>query len=150
MLKMAVIPKELSSYFSESDFSKYPFVTVPQIFKDARGEIRNLADGSIGDVAIITSNSGAIRANHFHNEDWHLCYLVSGEMEYFWSTSVEENQIQSVRVKSKEMVFTPTGTPHKIVFNENSVFLSISKLSRISENYERDTFKLKEDFFHSN
>jgi len=149
VLKMADIPKELSRYFRESDFSKYPFVTVPQIFEDARGEIRNLADGNIGDVAIITSNSGAIRANHFHHEDWHLCYLVSGEMEYFWSASVDDHQFQSVRVTSKEMVFTPAGTPHKIVFNENSVFLSISKLSRISENYERDTFKLKEDFFHS-
>ena len=146
---MAVVPKELSGYFNETDFSKYPFVTVPQIFEDARGEIRNLADGSIGDVAIITSNSGAVRANHFHNEDWHLCYLVSGEMEYYWSTSIENYQFQSVRVKSKEMVFTPAKTPHKIVFSENSVFLSISKLSRISENYERDTIKLKEDFFHS-
>ena len=147
---MAVVPKELSEYFNESDFSKYPFVVVPQIFEDVRGEIRNLADGSIGDVAIITSNSGAVRANHFHNEDWHLCYLVSGEMEYFWSTSFEDHEVQSVRVKSKEMVFTPAKTPHKIVFHEDSVFLSISKLSRISENYERDTFKLEEDFFHSN
>ena len=147
---MAEIPKELAGYFKESDFSNYPFVTVPQIFEDARGEIRNLADGTIGDVAIITSNSGAIRANHFHDEDWHLCYLISGEMEYFWSTDVEDKQFRSARVQSKEMVFTPAGTPHKIVFKENSVFLSISKLSRISENYEKDTFKLKEDFFNSN
>ena len=150
VLSMSVVPKELSGYFNESDFSKYPFVSVPQIFEDARGEIKNLADGSIGDVAIITSHSGAIRANHFHYEDWHLCYLVSGEMDYFWSMSVEDRRFQSVRVKSKEMVFTPAATPHKIVFNENSVFLSISKLSRISENYERDTIKLEEDFFHSN
>lgn len=146
---MPVVPIELSGYFNESDFSIYPFVSVPQIFEDSRGEIRNLADGSIGDVAIITSRPGAVRANHLHYEDWHLCYLVSGEMDYFWSTSAEDHQFQSVRVKSKEMIFTPAATPHKIVFNENSLFLSISKLSRISENYERDTFKLKEDFFHS-
>lgn len=146
---MVFVPKELAGYFKESDFSDYPFVSVPQIFEDVRGEIRNLADGSIGDVAIISSNSGAIRANHFHHEDWHLCYLVLGVMEYYWSTSADDNQFKSVKVKSKEMVFTPAGTPHKILFHENSVFLSISKLSRISENYERDTFKLKEDFFHS-
>ena len=147
---MAEIPKELVGYFKESDFSNYPYVSVPQIFEDARGEIRNLADGTIGDVAIITSTSGAIRANHFHEEDWHLCYLISGEMEYFWSKDVEDKQFQSVKVQSKEMVFTPSRTPHKIVFRENSVFLSISKLSRISENYEKDTFKLEEDFFKSN
>jgi hypothetical protein len=144
---MADIPKELAGYFKDSDFSNYPYVAVPQIFEDARGEIRNLADGTIGDVAIISSNSGAIRANHFHHDDWHLCYLVSGEMEYFWSTSLDDRKFQSTIVKSKEMVFTPARTPHKIVFNENSIFLSISKLSRISENYERDTFKLTEDFF---
>jgi hypothetical protein len=145
---MADIPKELVGYFKESDFANYPYVSVPQIFEDARGEIRNLADGTIGDVAIISSNSGAIRANHFHHEDWHLCYLVSGEMEYFWSTNLDDRKPQSVIVKSKEMVFTPARTPHKIVFKANSIFLSISKLSRISENYERDTFKLTEDFFN--
>lgn len=144
---MVDIPTELAGYFKDSDFSSYPYVAVPQIFEDARGEIRNLADGTIGDVAIISSNSGAVRANHFHHDDWHLCYLVSGEMEYFWSTSLDERKFQSTIVKSKEMVFTPARTPHKIVFTENSIFLSISKLSRISENYERDTFKLTEDFF---
>lgn len=144
---MVEIPNELAGYFKSSDFSSYPFVVAPQIFRDTRGEIKNLADGVIGDVAIISSNFGAIRANHFHQEDWHLCYLVSGSMEYFWSDSVNGQNFRSVQVKSEEMVFTPAKTPHKILFNKDSIFLSISKLSRISENYEKDTVKLRDDFF---
>ena len=147
---MIDIPMEIHNYFSEVDFSKYPFVNIPQIHQDARGEIKNLADGVISDIAIITSNKGAVRANHYHQEDWHLCYLISGAMEYFWSNQKEGAEFLSTPVMSQGMIFTPPATPHKIVFKEDSVFLSISKLSRISENYEKDTFKLKDDFFKTN
>jgi quercetin dioxygenase-like cupin family protein len=141
------IPLELSGYFRESDFLEYPFVSIPQSFLDSRGEIKNLADGVIGDVALITSNTGAIRANHYHQNDWHLCYLLSGKMKYFWSENLGDQKFGSTEVGSGEMVFTPMKSPHKIEFLENSVFLSISKLSRISEKYDEDTFKLHENHF---
>jgi len=46
------------------------------------------------------------------------------------------------------MVFTPALVPHKMVALENTTFLSISRLSRISTNYEMDTKKLQTDFFY--
>ena len=63
------IPKELSELFQEKHFTNYPFVEIPQSFSDERGSIENIADGNLGDVAVITSVAGAMRANHLYEHD---------------------------------------------------------------------------------
>jgi len=113
------IPTALSSLFSEEHFVNYPKVVIPQEFFDDRGSIRNIADGALGDVAVITSVNTSIRANHYHDKDWHLSYIVSGSMR----------------------------SPHKMIFLEESTFIAVSALSRNQENYESDTKRLPENFF---
>ena len=139
------IPSTLSSLFSDENFANYPKVLIPQIFNDDRGSIKNLADGRLGDVAIISSQQSSIRANHVHENDWHFSYLVSGQMRYFWKDSNKE--VQSLIVKAGEMVYTPPKIPHKMQFLEESVFIAISELSRSQNNYESDTKKIPENFF---
>jgi len=139
------IPSTLSSLFSDENFANYPKVLIPQIFNDDRGSIKNLADGRLGDVAIIYSQQSSIRANHVHENDWHFSYLVSGQMRYFWKDSNKE--VQSLIVKAGEMVYTPPKIPHKMQFLEESVFIAISELSRSQNNYEADTKKMPENFF---
>lgn len=141
------IPTEIAAYFKNENFVDYPLVSVPQEFSDDRGLIRNVADGTLGDVAVIESNSGSIRANHYHREDWHLCYLISGAMEYAWKDSLSDEKSHKKVITPSQMIFTPAMTPHRIKFLEDSIFLSISKLSRISKNYENDTFKIEKNFF---
>ena len=141
------IPNGLSSIFTDKDFASYPKVLVPQNFVDDRGSIKNIADGKLGDVAVITSKANSIRANHVHDHDWHLSYLVSGSMKYYWSTGLENSKFESVIVDSGEMIYTPPKVPHKMVFLEDSVFIAISGLSRVQENYEADTKKLLDNFF---
>lgn len=138
-------PHELSNLFSDSDFTNYPYVRIPQEFADERGLIRNIADGVIGDVAIISSLPRSIRANHVHENDWHLTYVVSGQMTYFW---VDENGLkQNTLVESSEMVFTPKQTPHKMMFATDTLFIAISKLNRSYKEYEIDTKKIDLGFF---
>lgn len=139
------IPRTLSSLFSDENFANYPKVLIPQIFNDDRGSIKNLADGRLGDVAIISSQKSSIRANHVHENDWHFSYLVFGQMRYFWKDS--NRKIQSLIVKAGEMVYTPPKIPHKMQFLEESVFIAISELSRSQNNYEADTKKMPENFF---
>ena len=138
-------PPELSNLFSDSDFANYPFVRIPQEFADERGSIQNIADGEIGDVALISSQTGSVRANHVHENDWHLTFVVSGQMIYHW---VSENGLkQSTVVKNSQMVFTPQKTPHKMVFTADTLFIAISKLKRSHEEYEADTKKIDDGFF---
>jgi dTDP-4-dehydrorhamnose 3,5-epimerase-like enzyme len=138
-------PRELSNLFSDSDFANFPFVRIPQEFADERGLIQNIADGEIGDVALISSQRGSIRANHVHENDWHLTFVVSGQMTYYWAdvNGVKQNTV----VKSSEMIFTPQQTPHKMVFSSDTVFIAISKLNRSHHEYEADTKKIDFGFF---
>src|SRR3989338_3559477 len=57
-------------------------IPIRKPFVDARGEIRNLIDAPFTSAAVITSARGAIRGNHYHNTDYHYCWLQSGEMIY--------------------------------------------------------------------
>jgi uncharacterized RmlC-like cupin family protein len=141
------IPEELSKIFTEDHFKNYPKVLVPQNFEDERGVIKNIADGKLGDVAIITSKANSVRANHVHDDDWHLSYLVSGSMKYFWKSEIEASETKSVVVKAGEMVYTPKKSPHKMQFLEDSIFIAVSQLSRVQENYEEDTKRLPDNFF---
>ena len=139
------LPKELSDLFNESHFNDYPFVEIPQSFSDDRGRIDNLADGVLGDVALISSALGAIRANHVHLNDWHFSYLVDGSMDYIWKDS--KGIQKTITAIKGQMLFTPPGIPHKMVFLEESLFIAISARNRSSENYEEDTTRLPTDFF---
>jgi hypothetical protein len=144
-----IIPAALSSMFSETHFKDYPFVEIPQEFSDSRGRILNIADGNLGDIAVIESEKGAIRANHYHNDDWHLSYLVVGSMRYQWKDSISAAEFREVEVRAGQMVYSPSGTPHKMVFLEKSIFIAVAALSRSKDNYESDTHRLPEDFFNA-
>lgn len=143
---MSIHPN-LSSLFQDFHFKNYPIVQVPQEFKDSRGSIRNIADGTLGDVAFITSSKGAVRANHIHTLDWHLTYLVSGRMIYQWKDAPESSEENKIEIGTGQLFFTPTNTPHKMTFLEESQFIAVSGLHRDKDSYESDTRRLSKDFF---
>jgi len=142
-----MIPDSLSSIFTKEHFVNYPKILIPQNFIDDRGSIRNIADGKLGDVAVITSKLNSIRANHVHDHDWHLSFMISGSMKYYWKSEMQDSLENSTIVNAGEMVYTPPKSPHKMVFLEDSVFIAISQLSRVQENYEADTKRLPDNFF---
>ena len=136
-------PIELSKLFSEEHFHNYPMVTIPQSFSDTRGTILNIADGVLGDVAYITSNKNAIRGNHYHQEDWHLSFLISGKMTYCWKDP-QNTLVESRTILPGELFYTPPRTLHRMIFEEDSEFIAISKLNRNHFKYESDIVRLSE------
>ena len=68
-------------------------------------------------------------------------------MKYYWRTDLNTENSESMVVNAGEMIYTPPKVPHKMVFLEDSVFIAISGLSRVQENYEADTNKLLDNFF---
>ena len=120
-------------------------------FVDARGEITMILDDgntNIASIIMITSKTGAIRANHYHKEDSHYCYMVSGKMEYT-EEPVEGGKRETVIVEASDMVYTPPMAKHAMKFLEDSVLWAFSTKSRIEGfgkadgAYERDTVKVK-------
>ena len=143
------MPKELSPMFEPDHFKAYPKVEIPQVFSDERGLISNIADGKLGDVAVITSTAGSVRANHFHNADWHFSYMVSGSMKYSWKPMDSTSNQESIIATAGDLVYTPPLVAHKMEFLEESCFIAISALNRNQENYEADTVRLEATHFHA-
>jgi len=141
------VPVGLDQYFSKEHFRGYPKILIPQMFEDPRGVIRNIADGTIGDIAVIESQEATVRADHYHKKDWHLTYLLSGSMKYFWSDNLDSGNKTSIQVHQGELIYTPPGTPHKMFFLEDTTLIAVSWLSRIQSNYDEDTHKLDAAYF---
>jgi mannose-6-phosphate isomerase-like protein (cupin superfamily) len=73
--------------------------------------------------------------------------MVQGSMKYFWKDEAGKEKI--IEVKSRQMVYSPPGTPHKMLFLEESSFIAIAAKNRSSKDYELDTMRLPEDYFSS-
>jgi dTDP-4-dehydrorhamnose 3,5-epimerase-like enzyme len=101
----------------------------------------NIADGVLGDVAVISSIPGSIRANHYHETDWHLSFLLSGSMRYSWKSLDTEDKGQ-IDIGAGTLFFTPEKTIHQMLFLKESIFIAISKLGRSKLNYESDTVRV--------
>jgi len=136
---MMSVPSELSKYFTALHFRNYPKVEVPQSFRDERGLIINIADGQLGDVAIIQSKAGVVRANHVHQTDWHLSYCLSGSLDY--SYLPQDGAAVTTRLEAGELFFTPSGVAHRMDFLVDTVLVVVSRNSRKRERYEEDTQK---------
>ena len=94
--------------------------------------------------SIITSIKGSIRSNHYHNEDWHYMYTLSGSYEYYYKphNSKEKPKLEVFTVG--EMVFTPPHEDHACFFLEDTTLLVASRMPRGNqETYEKDVRRIK-------
>ncbi len=116
-------------------------------FSDERGDIINILDDgktNIRSVIIITSKKGAIRANHYHKEDSHYCYMVSGKMEYFEKPiNGDDAAAERAVLETGDMVYSPPMMTHAMRFLEDSVWVVLATKSRKDGNYEQDTIRVK-------
>ena len=113
-------------------------------FVDVRGAITKILDNgtAIKSILLITSQPGAVRANHYHKKDSHYSYLLSGKMEYS-ERAVDGGAIETAVLSSGDMVFTPPQMIHAMRFLEDSVFLAMATESRSQEDYEADTVRIE-------
>ena len=120
-------------------------VSRPQVaFNDNRGDIINILDQPLKHVAIITSNAGAVRGNHYHPEDVQYCYLVTGRFEsYARDMNDPEGKVERQVVEAGDLVLSPPMVAHAQVFLEDSVFLALTLDSRESSRFEEHTIRVK-------
>ncbi len=111
---------------------------LPKPFLDARGSIQPIVDAELGSCVLITCLPGAVRGNHFHREDWHYAYVISGRMSYYSRPTGDPAPPTLTVVHAGELMFTPPGVEHAMVFDEPSVFLALGGASRRQADYEAD------------
>jgi len=115
---------------------------LPEPYADARGAIQMLIDFPIGSVHVITSRAGAIRANHYHKEDDHHCYLASGRIEYYDRPAGSAAPPRLTVIEPGQMFYSPPMVEHAMKFTEDSVFYVFAKLRRRPEEYEADVVRV--------
>jgi len=118
-------------------------VELPPPFTDSRGSLHNILDTPIRSVIYVTSTQGAVRANHYHQDDWHYCYLVSGEMVYYHRVVGDTNPPTEVRVVPGDMIYTPPLVEHAMKFLTDSTFIAFGGRPRDQESYEADLVRVK-------
>ncbi len=114
-------------------------------FIDERGIIQNILNIPINAVAIITSKVGSIRSNHWHKDNDHYLYILSGSLEYYERDLNEDgNAINPVIFKTGEMFYTPPRKVHKVIFLEDTIMLSLGKNIKTHVAHEEDL--VREEF----
>jgi oxalate decarboxylase/phosphoglucose isomerase-like protein (cupin superfamily) len=105
---------------------------------DDRGYIQSLVNFPMKNLSLISSKKGAVRSNHYHLTDWHYMYVLSGSFDYFYKPTNSDKELQCVRVKAGEMIFTPPMEDHATVFLEDCDLLAMSRNPRDQKAYEED------------
>lgn len=126
----------------KGEYPSDPKVPLPKRFEDARGIIQNLLLTTVRNVALVTSKKGTTRSNHYHKEDWHYLYVISGSFNYFERTLDGSSDVEPVVVKAGEMVFTPPNKVHKTDFLEDTVMLSMGKNPQDHLHHEEDVVRV--------
>ena len=130
---------------SENEKNEWPssvIINLPEPFCDERGSIQPLLDIDMKSSVLITSNPGSVRANHYHETDWHYCYVLSGEIKYYFRPHGDKKLAQELIIKENQMFFTPPMVEHAMVFDKKTQFLTWSRNSRLQDVYEADVFRI--------
>lgn len=136
--------KEYTALVNGGIFPNEISVPLDPPFEDARGKIQNLILSPITSIATITSKAGSIRSNHYHHENWHYLYIVSGSMEYYErDLDASGEDIKPIIVKAGEMVFTSPLKVHKTVFLQDTVMMSFGAGTKDHEHHEEDLVRVE-------
>lgn len=116
-------------------------------FSDDRGYITRLVDTDkypIRAVLYITSKAGTVRGNHYHKNDAHYVYCLSGKFRYYEKTTNNpESKKESVILKPGDLVLSKPGVMHAMKFLEDTVFLAFTTERRKQNRYEEDIVRVK-------
>ncbi|MBB54106.1 MAG: hypothetical protein CMF67_07005 [Magnetovibrio sp.] len=131
---------------TDEERSRWPahgVVKLEKPFIDARGMIQPLVDEMMRSAVMIKSKAGSIRANHYHKTDWHYCYVIAGQVEYFHRPTGSNDEPAVIVVNEGEMVFTPPMVDHGMRFPVDTVFLTLGRNPRDQATYESDVVRVE-------
>lgn len=116
-------------------------IVLPDPFQDERGKIQNiLVDVEIKSVAVIESKKGAIRSNHWHKQNTHRLYILSGKVEYS-ERNLDGSEKTCDIYEAGTMIYTGPNKVHKLVSLTDSIMISLAPQSNHPDCHDQDTVK---------
>jgi quercetin dioxygenase-like cupin family protein len=125
-----------------AEWPKEVIVPLEAPFVDARGAIQPLVDVPMESCVLISSKKGTVRANHYHRTDWHYCYVLEGEIEYYERPHGSDEAPRKYVIGKGQMFFTGPMDDHAMVFTKDTSFLTWGRNSRAQEVYEADVVRI--------
>jgi hypothetical protein len=134
--------REFSALVDKGTYPEQVAVPLDQPFVNENGEISNLLLERFTSCAVIRSNRGAVRANHYHKTDWHYSYVHTGVVWYYWRPVGSKVPPQHQRFPAGTMFFTPPLVEHAMFFPEETTFFTFAKNIRDQEHHESDVVRV--------
>ena len=125
---------------------KFKFIhKTGKVFKDERGYLLKILDKGFSSCIEIFSKKGSIRANHYHKKDEHFCYILKGEILFFYRDRKKGSKLNYKVMKKGDLFFTTYDQDHLAYFLKTTHFLSYSSRKRSKFDYESDLVRLNMD-----
>ena len=125
---------------------KFKFIhKTGKVFKDERGYLLKILDKGFSSCIEIFSKKGSIRANHYHKKDEHFCYVLKGEILFFYRNRKKGSKLNYKIMKKGDLFFTTYDQDHMAYFLKTTHFLSYSSRKRSQIDYEKDLVRLHMD-----
>jgi len=119
-------------------------ITRPQVnYADERGSITDiLQKEEIEYITVITSVKGVERGHHYHEKTTQWVYLMEGRMKLL--TQLPGESVVATILEKRDLAMTSPMERHAMIALEDSVFLVFTCGPRGGEDYELDTYRLKQ------
>ncbi|MDC1434979.1 hypothetical protein N8141_02250 [Amylibacter sp.] len=129
-------------YNEDGTYKTSCLIALEAAHTDNRGYIQMLLNIPTHNVSLITSKKDSIRSNHYHLEDWHYIYVLSGSLDYYYREHGKDQELQKFFAKQGDLIWTPPMEDHATVFQEETDILALSHLPRDQEAYESDVRRI--------
>ncbi|HCI70055.1 MAG TPA: hypothetical protein DHV30_05455 [Balneola sp.] len=117
-----------------------------ELHSDDRGDITDIFYKSdVNHVAVVRSNKGAVRGNHYHKQTTQYMLITKGSLEY-WHKPLDSNkEAECVLLCEGDFVETPPNEIHALNIVEDNEFVVFTTGVRGGQDYESDTFRIGEN-----
>lgn len=126
----------------QEQYPENPSVPLGQPFLNQAGVIQNLVLGEFTSAALITSQPGAVRANHYHKTDWHYSYVLEGEVWYYSRPAGNTERPKKTLFLQGTMFFSPPMVEHAMFFPKGGRILTFARNVRDHETHEADLVRV--------
>jgi predicted SAM-dependent methyltransferase/quercetin dioxygenase-like cupin family protein len=115
-----------------------------ELHVDNRGKIADIFyDDNIQHVAIIKSQNGALRGDHYHKHTVQHMLITKGTLEYWHKRLGSKKPAKCEVLRTGDMVTTPANEIHALRMIEDNEFVVFTQGKRGGKDYESDTFRVQ-------
>jgi len=115
-----------------------------ELHEDIRGRIVDIFyDENVQHIAILDSNPGTIRGDHYHKKTVQYMLITKGSLEYWYKPVDSDEPAKVIVLNEGDLIKTPENEIHALRMVGANQFLAITIGVRGGKDYESDTIRVE-------